>query len=450
MYRALLYAGYPADKNVIPFSTLAAHGWKVFTVSSLQGAIPDLRSTAFHVGLLDCRTRALRELNDYWHELHLMQPYVQWVALLSPEMATDHAMREFVVSRFYDYHTLPVDPNRLLITLGHAYGMSAIHNPVTATIKDLSNGQELIGDSAVMQAVRRKLFKFGRVDAPVLLTGESGTGKELASLAIHRQSQRHERPFVAINCGALPPTLIQSELFGYEKGAFTGAHQRRLGRIEAAKGGTVFLDEIGDLPLDLQANLLRVLQEGYIERLGSWQRIEADVRIIAATNIDLQRAVMENRFRSDLYYRLDVLRLEMPPLREREEDIESLSQYFFAKFARETAARAIGFTREAIRVMKNHDWPGNIRELINRIRQALVMSDTRLIEARDLGLDRRRGSRYTGTLEAVRAQAEQQAIKAALQRSGYNFSAAARELGVSRGTVYNLLAKYNKHNIVEN
>lgn len=419
---------------------LTANGWQLVAATNIESALRLLRDSTFHVGLMDFGTFTVQEPHGYAHELLRIQPTTQWVALLEPGSISDSRIRELVFCRFYDYHTLPVDPNRLLVTLGHAYGMSALHNGAVNT-KDLGKTQELVGESRVMQATRRSLIKFARVHVPVLLTGESGTGKELAALAIHQHSQRREQPFVPINCGALPPTLIQSELFGHEKGAFTGAYQRTLGRIEAAKGGTVFLDEIGDLPLDLQTNLLRVLQEGYVERLGSRQLIEVNVRIIAATNVNLQRAVAEDRFRSDLYYRLNVLHLEMPPLRECEEDIEILAKYFFAKFANEMGARATGFTRQAVQVMKHHDWPGNVRELINRIQYGIAMSDSRLIEARDL--DPCRATRRICTLNAARAEAEQEVISAALHRSCYNLSGAARELGISRGTLYHLMAKYN-------
>lgn len=440
--RKVLCLAPSGAEDELRIRALTANNWELFAATNIESALQLLRDTTFHVGLMDFGTFTVQELDGYAQDLLRIQPATQWVALLEPD-GISNGFGEFVFSRFYDYHTLPVEPNRLLVTLGHAYGMCAINKGAITRIRDLGKTQELVGESRVMQATRRSLIKFARVDAPVLLTGESGTGKELAALAIHQPSQRREGPFVPINCGALSPTLIQSELFGHEKGAFTGAYQRTLGRIEAAKAGTVFLDEIGDLPRDLQTNLLRVLQEGYVERLGSRQMIEVDVRVIAATNIDLQRAIEEDKFRSDLYYRLNVLHLEMPPLREREEDIEILAKYFFAKFANEMAARATGFTRQAMQLMKHHDWPGNVRELSNRIQRGLAMSDSRLIEAPDLDLDRRRTTRRICTLDAARAEAEQAVIGTALRRSRYNLSGAARELGVSRGTLYHLMAKYN-------
>ena len=230
----------------------------------------------------------------------------------------------------------------------------------------------MVGVSAPMQAVFRNLRKIAAVDAPVLITGETGTGKELAARAIHERSRRSSGPFVAVNCAALPATLIQSELFGYERGAFTGAQRRKIGSIESANGGILFLDEIGDLSLDLQVNLLRFLEESAIQRVGSPKEIPVDVRVIAATHDDMERATAEGRFREDLYYRLNVLRLEMPMLRARGEDIEVLARFFFEKFRQETSHKVIGFSPEALQSMADYDWPGNVRELINRVRRATV------------------------------------------------------------------------------
>jgi DNA-binding NtrC family response regulator len=234
---------------------------------------------------------------------------------------------------------------------------------------------------------------------------------------------------------------VQSELFGHEKGAFTGAYRRKIGRIEAAAGGTIFLDEIGDLSLDLQVNLLRFLEEKTIQRVGSTEHIVVDARVIAATHVDLDEAVSLARFREDLYYRINVLRLDIPPLRDRDEDVELLAQEYFEKFSQDGVFIARGFSHKALQAMKRYHWPGNVRELINRVRRAVVMSDRRLLTPADLGLEKRVEIRYPAKLEVARSQTEQQLIRHALHLSNNNVSEAARQLGVSRVTLYRLMNK---------
>jgi DNA-binding NtrC family response regulator len=278
-------------------------------------------------------------------------------------------------------------------------------------------------------------------DAPVFISGESGTGKELTALAIHARSARREQPFVPINCGAIPPHLLQSELFGYERGAFTGANQRKIGRVEAADGGTLFLDEIGDLPLESQASLLRFLQERKIERLGGQGSTLVDVRIISATHVDMQTAMLEGRFRADLYHRLCVLQIDEPPLRVRGKDIELLANHMLERFRRDASRRLRGFAPCAIAALHNYGWPGNVRELINRVRRAIVMSEGRQILAADLELGEYIEAAPT-TLAQARETAERQAIEVALLRHRGRLGEAADELGISRVTLYRLLTAY--------
>jgi DNA-binding NtrC family response regulator len=248
---------------------------------------------------------------------------------------------------------------------------------------------------------------------------------------------------VPINCGAIPASLVQSELFGHEKGAFTGAAQGKRGLIEAAAGGTVFLDEIGDLPMELQSNLLRFLQEKTIHRVGSTRAIAVDARVIAASHVNLQQAVAQGRFREDLYYRLNVLALDVPALRERKDDLVLLANHFFAQFAGERAPCVKGFSAKALQAILAHQWPGNVRELINRVRRAMVMADGRLIGPGDLGLDAQIERIGVEALDGIRQRAERAAIDASLHRNGKNLSQSARELGVSRMTLYRLLAKHH-------
>ncbi|TCV92172.1 DNA-binding NtrC family response regulator [Luteibacter rhizovicinus] len=321
--------------------------------------------------------------------------------------------------------------------LARAIGLAVV--PPTADDEQLA---VMTGSSPAIHALSRNVRKFAPVELPLLITGETGTGKEMAARALHRLSPRGNRPFAAINCGALPANLVQSELFGHERGSFTGATARRIGHFEAADGGTVFLDEIGDLPLDAQTNLLRFLQEGTLERIGSCQSIHVDVRVLAATHVDLEKAVSQGRFREDLFYRLNVLRLRMPPLRERTGDIELLAQHFLETFRESYGTRARAFSSNARRAMNAFSWPGNVRELMNRVQRAAVVADDALITPEDLELT---GEQLTGTndsLGSARISAEREAIMDCLRASAFNVSECARRLRVSRVTVYRLCKKH--------
>jgi DNA-binding NtrC family response regulator len=305
----------------------------------------------------------------------------------------------------------------------------------------------MVGSSPAMQRVYDSIRKYAATNAPVLITGESGTGKELVARAIHERSAYGKGPFVAINCAALPPTLIAAELFGYEKGAFTGAVQRRIGRLESAHGGTIFLDEIGDLPLEQQAHLLRFLQEHTIDRVGGVRPIEVNARVICATHADLARAIAEGRFRDDLFYRLHVLSLHLPSLRERGGDIELLATFFLRKFADDHGrSRTIaGFSEDAWKRLREHSWPGNVRELISSVRRAIVMAESPWISARDLGLDTLRTAPPQATTwpaAPARSAIDEQRLRTALQENLGNIANTARALNLSRMTVYRSMRRY--------
>jgi transcriptional regulator with PAS, ATPase and Fis domain len=311
----------------------------------------------------------------------------------------------------------------------------------------------MVGESPAMTHVFELIRRFARTDAPVLLSGESGTGKELAARAIHERSARASKPFVAINCAALPATLIASELFGHEKGAFTGAFARKIGQIEAANGGTLFLDEIGDLPIELQGHLLRFLSEGKIVRLGGHQAIGVDVRILSATNVELPIAIGEGKFREDLYYRLNVLNLRMPPLRERASDIELLAVFFLRRIATEFGRNVDGFHPAALATLRAHRWGGNVREMIAAIRRAVVMGNTALVMPSDLALEpalplhQHHQSRPTTRTLHPRprpgSEDERGALVDALMRADSNITRAAESLGVSRITLYRMLRRHH-------
>lgn len=415
---------------------LAQAGWRVLGVTEFE-ALPRAAQRHVHAGIFGLDEGEEAELNEL-EELMAARPEIEWLALVPAACLSSAALRDFLRYRCFDFHTLPVDPERLLICLGHAEGKARLAG-MGADDGRTSGCYGMIGRSAAMRALYRDVEKASGVNAPVMIGGESGTGKELVARAIHQLSPRREGPFVAVNCAALPEHLIQAELYGHEKGAFTGAHQRKIGRLEAASGGTIFLDEIGDLPLELQVNLLHVLQNSVIERLGSTREIHLDVRVIAASHVELEQAVAEGRFRADLYYRINVLRLNSPPLRERDEDVELLARFYFDKFLAESRGTVRGFSRQAIKVMANYEWPGNVRELLNRVRQAVILSENRLLTPRDLGLEKRVSSHGFLTLEEARSRAEQDTIRRALRRNQNNVTAAARQLGVSRATFYRLL-----------
>ena len=370
-----------------------------------------------------------------------------WIGLVPPGRMTQSAISDVLARYLYDYHTLPVDDSRLLASLGHAYGMATLRAEPPPYCKMVATGRGcMIGSSPVMHKVFHQLEKIASVDSYVMLVGESGTGKELAAHIIFQHSRRHNGPFVAVNCGAIPANLIQSELFGHEKGSFTGAFRRQIGHIEAANGGTLFLDEIGDLPLELQVNLLRFLQEKKITRVGGTDLIPVDLRVISATNRDLREDIKTGRFRQDLFFRLCVLDLELPPLRVRGGDIEQLANHFLCSLRPGLNPLVRGFSPSALHLMRTYHWPGNVRELKNRVARALVMCETRVIGPQDLELDSEflpeEGESRGITLAEAKADAEKQATQRALQTSGNNVMAAARLLGVSRVTLYRIMEKY--------
>jgi DNA-binding NtrC family response regulator len=365
---------------------------------------------------------------------------MEWIAIVLPDMLKEASLRKLVGQSFLDFHSLPLDHARLRVTIGHAYGKTLLSD---TNDEDVGAAVRfgMTGRSPQMQDLYRQIEKMLDVDAPVFIGGESGTGKELVARAIHANSRRAHGPFVAMNCGALPPSLIASELFGHEKGAFTGAHKRKIGRVEVANGGVLFLDEIGDLPLDVQSFLLRFLQEKTIVRIGATEHIAVDVRVIAATHVDLRRAVQEGRFREDLYYRLNVLQIQLAPLRERISDVPLLAERVFRENAGQKNPRVKGISASAQRAMLQHRWPGNVRELINRVQQAMVMSENRLISAADLGLSDTAGT--FRTIEEAHAELDRELIETSLLAHSGNLSKAARQLGVSRVTLYKMIDRLN-------
>ncbi|GIZ52201.1 sigma-54-dependent Fis family transcriptional regulator [Noviherbaspirillum aridicola] len=427
--------------------TLKEHGLNLIECFTEEAALEATRSGC-RVGLLIVTQESdLAFLDDC--EKFVSNNHVSWVGLVAQDLVALPRMREFIGEHLFNFITIPADLDHIVLTLRHAWGMSFMRdvrqNPQLSQPASTEAAADfvMVGKTPQMQQLFGQLAKVARTDASVLITGPSGTGKELAALSIHRQSARRNAPFVAVNCGAIAPQLFQSELFGYEKGAFTGAVQRKIGRIEAAQGGTLFLDEIGDMPFDMQVNLLRFLQEKTIERVGGTDTIEIDVRVIAATHIDLADAVRHGRFREDLYYRINVVCINMPPLADRGQDIEDIAKYYFSKFASAHNRSLRGFSKAAMNAMLSHPWPGNVRELVNRVQRATVMAEGRFIQPEDLGLDRNADHSQLMSLEDARAAAERTMIRRALSQSRNQISRAASLLGVSRVTLYRLIEKYN-------
>jgi two-component system, NtrC family, response regulator len=303
--------------------------------------------------------------------------------------------------------------------------------------------EEMLGTSPQMQAAFTIIRKVAATDAPVLLLGESGTGKEMAAAAIHRRSARKDGPFVAINCNAIPENLLESELFGHEKGAFTGAHIQRKGMIETASGGTLFLDEIGELPPAIQVKLLRFLQEQRLQRVGGRQEIQIDTRLVAATNADLKQMIDTGKFREDLYFRLAVVSIRLLPLRDRGEDVVLLAHEFLQRHAVQTGRTKLVFAPDAVRAITRYSWPGNVRELQNRVKRAVIMTSGARVTAKDLELDRGQdvASSSAPTLREARESVERELIQQALKRNSGRITSAAAELGISRPTLYELMEK---------
>jgi len=352
-----------------------------------------------------------------------------------------HALRA-IDQGAYDFFVKPIDVEELKVVLRRALKLHALERENRELRQQSASAFEgMLGTSARMQDVFAAIRKVATVDAPVLVLGESGTGKELAAHAIHRQGARSEGPFVPINCGAIPEALLESELFGHEKGSFTGAHAQRRGRIETAHGGTLFLDEIGELPTALQVKLLRFLQDHKVERIGGRSPIAVDVRVITATNADLQKLLAEGRFREDLYYRIGVVTLALPPLRDRDDDAVLIADTLARRYAGEAGRKFTGFSRDALAALRAHAWPGNVRELENRVRRAVVMAEGTKITAADFELVGGTPSARQG-LRELRAGLERETIKAALKRNRGNISQTATELGISRPTLYGLLTKF--------
>lgn len=345
----------------------------------------------------------------------------------------------------YDFYQKPIDSDVINVIVDRAFSLATIENE-NHKMKEVGGSDiGIIGNSASIDRLRTMVRRIAPTSITALLLGESGTGKEVTANAVHIASDRKKKPFIAINCASIPETLLESELFGFEKGAFTGAHRATKGKIECAEGGTLFLDEIGDMPYSLQAKLLRFLQEKSIERLGGRQEIPVDVRVVCATNQNLEEMVKEKTFREDLFYRISEITLNIPPLRDREEDVIILAQYFLQRYAQEYKSNVKSFSDDGISAIKSHKWPGNIRELQNKVKSSVIMSQGVQVTAMDLGFFDHEDDDFelSLNLRSVREKAESLAIQKAYALTEGNMSKAADLLGVTRPTLYSLIEKYD-------
>jgi len=344
----------------------------------------------------------------------------------------------------YDFYQKPVDADVINVIVSRAFSLANIETDNRAMKSVAGSDSGIIGSSESIDRLRAMVQRIAPTEITTLLLGESGTGKEVTAKAVHKVSNRADKPFIAINCASIPETLLESELFGFEKGAFTGAHKTTMGKIECAQGGTLFLDEIGDMPFSLQAKLLRFLQEKVIERLGGRQEIAVDVRVVCATNQNLEEMVANKEFREDLFYRITEITLNIPPLRDRDEDVLILANFFLQQYAAEYKRNVKSFSDDGLQALKTHRWPGNIRELQNKVKSSVIMTTGTQVTAFDLGFFDQENAEYelSLNLRTVRESAETIAIQKAYALTEGNMSKTAELLGITRPTLYSLIEKY--------
>ncbi|MCP4544881.1 MAG: sigma-54-dependent Fis family transcriptional regulator [bacterium] len=423
---------------------LRYEGFDVIEVADGKQALQQLVDTSFDCVFLDIKMPGMDGLEVLARvgEMNVEVPIV----IISGHGNVQTAVEATRLGAF-DFLEKPLDADRIMVTLRNSLDWGELRRANRRLKSELAGKDRIVGDSLAIRDLVEAIDRVAPTDARVLITGKNGSGKELVAKAIHRLSKRGEGPFVAVNCAAIPTELIESELFGHEKGSFTGAQQRRIGRFEQADGGILFLDEIGDMSLSAQAKVLRVLQEGKLERVGGTVTLEIDVRVIAATNKDLLKAAHENEFREDLYYRLNVVPLHVPPLCERVEDIERLVGYFMETNVVEQGMRPKEFSPEALDKLRGYHWPGNIRELRNLVERLMIMTPGEIVRAEDVPL----GSGNQGpesvilqasTFQEFKDLSEKMFLQRKLQDNAGNVSQTARLLDMQRSNLYKKIEKY--------
>jgi two-component system nitrogen regulation response regulator NtrX len=421
---------------------LSDEGYQVLAAPDGQEALRLVRAQPPDLVLLDIWLPGMDGLQC----LQALRKEAPWVPVV---MITGHGSVELAVKSIklgaYDFLEKPLSMERVLLTVQRALQYSRLQQENRALREGLQQRPVLIGSSEAMQRLRQEIHLAAQSSAKVLIRGESGSGKELVARLLHELSQRRQGPFVALNCAAIPQELIESELFGHEKGAFTGASEAKQGRLELAHRGTLFLDEVGDMSLPTQAKLLRVLETQSFQRVGGTRTIQVDVRVLAATNKDLRREIQEGRFREDLYWRLNVIPIEVPPLRQHREDIPELSEHFLSQIALEHGRAPKRLSPQALRALMAHHWPGNVRELRNTLERLVIMSPSEEITAQDVSFLKEAPSGdlfgYQGLKEA-REAFERQFILRKLTEHGWNISRTAEALGIERSNLHRKLKGY--------
>ncbi len=446
------------DKSILELLSelLSENGHNIKTAEDGQTALRLIEDEFFEIMITDLVMPGMDGI-ELMEKVLKISPYTKCIILTG--YGTIKSSVEAIKKGAFDYITKPVSVSELLVTIENALKMNDLEKEnryLRSELRRIGGFENIVGTSRAMQKVFEVIKKVSDTDCTVLITGSSGTGKELVARAIHSRSNRNDKPFVVINCGAIPEELLESELFGHEKGAFTGAHKRRIGRFEMADGGTIFLDEISEMSPSLQVKLLRVLQEREFERVGGIKPIKVDVRIIAATNRDLKVAIKEGKFREDLYYRLNVIPIHLPDLRDRKSDIPLLIDHFLRKYSKESNGNIKGITKKALSIFMRYNWPGNIRELKNIIKRIIVLSDGDIIDVDDIPEymkedieiedDRWRLKNMKpiengmGLNEAVR-EFEKRLIMEALENSNGITSRAAKILKINRTTLIEKIKK---------
>ena len=424
----------------------AFEGYEVLTAENRQQAIAEVRRHEPAVVLQDLGlppdAEGVEEGFATLRDILVLSPHTK-VIVVTGNGDLDNAVRA-VGAGAYDFYSKPVDMDVLNLLVARAWTLHELEqeNRRLQQSRRSSPLDGIIVSGPVMEKLCHTIEKIAPVDVTTLLIGESGTGKEIFARTLHDLSPRRSKRFVAINCAAIPENLLESELFGYERGAFTGANKTTPGKIELANGGTLLLDEIGDMPPPLQAKLLRFLQERVVERVGGREEIPVDVRVVCATNRDLQQLMAAGTFREDLYYRVAEVTVRIPPLRERQGGQVVLARFFLDRYAKQMNRRLKGFTEGAVAAIQAHGWPGNVRELENRIKGAVVTADGPLLSADDLGLEEPAREGIMLNLRKVREEAERRALAEALALAAGNISRAAELLGVARPTVYDLIERH--------
>ena len=416
-------------------------GYDVRAASNATDALRTLQDDRADVALLDIKMPGMDGMELQEH-IHRIDPQIA-VIMITAFASVETAVRALKQGAF-DYVTKPIDPDELSHLVKRALEQRRLETEnarLRESIDDLVTVDPIVGESSTMHKVMELVRHVAKTDATVLVRGESGTGKELIARAVHANSGRRYFPIVPVNCGAIPESLLESELFGHEKGAFTGAQYRRKGKIEMADGGTLFLDEVGAIPTKMQVDLLRVLETKEVTRLGGSRPVKVDFRVICATNDDLEAAIKAGTFREDFYFRVNVFTIDIPPLRERRTDIPLLAQHFVDRFARQMDKRITGVSPAAMELLAAHDWPGNVRELSNAIERAMVVGTPPLIRPEDLPVRPARPAAAAAG-DVSLAEIERRHIADVLLRTGWNISRTADILEIDRATIYNKIKRY--------